>query len=192
MARKTTGEIGMKSEVATYSGFMSTWTDPPPLDDFLVQLGRVVRWGGGTTEEWTVLQHSLLAHNVAEVMDPEVSMHCLLHDFAEIRIGDIPSPAKWKGYEALEKRFVEITAAKLGLRLAWSDSIWKRVHVVDTYCADIERSNLTLRGQAEGEWRGKVFIADVLRMRNPYTGGSLRYRVRDLIDAAAGNGKANR
>lgn len=177
----------MNGAVVSNSGYLTTWTDPPPLDDFLAQLGRIPRWAGGTTEPWCVLQHSLLVHNVAGVLDPEVKMQCLLHDFAELRIGDIPGPAKWEGYHDLETMFVELAALKFGLELEWGSKIWHRVAAVDSYCGKIEWQNLTRGGleEAGGRTAEWIFIDEVLRLRHGYNGGALREKVWDLINAGA-------
>jgi hypothetical protein len=75
-----------------------------PDDDYLVMeypsldirtvalnLGRICRFAGNVKTFWPVLMHSLV---VAHLVPEQFAIHALLHDAAEIYIGDIPSPFK--------------------------------------------------------------------------------------------------
>ena len=75
-----------------------------PDDDYIVMeyqsldirtvaltLGRICRFAGNCKTFWPVLIHSLV---VADLAPEAVAIHALLHDAAEIYIGDVPSPFK--------------------------------------------------------------------------------------------------
>ena len=137
----------MNDKVRTYSGALVGWDGPvPPLRDFLVQLGRIVRFGGATTQPWTVLQHSLVCYRIAESQgDPiENKLAALLHDFGEILIGDIQKPVKWDGYHNLERGFVEMITAAWGLPIQWDDSLWDIVKEIDGLAVNLEGFALTI------------------------------------------------
>ncbi len=78
------------------------------LDDVLIPLSRLVRWGG-TAIDWTVLDHSIFVALLYErwlrqhwkvddwkkVTVNEVTQCALFHDAHEFITGDVPRP--WKG-----------------------------------------------------------------------------------------------
>lgn len=71
----------------------------PSIYDTILALSRVPRFAGNTHGEWTVLQHSLVAHSfaVARGLSPRVKLFALLHDAHEAVTGDVPTP--WKSPE---------------------------------------------------------------------------------------------
>lgn len=130
-------------KVRTYSGALAGWNEPAPLDDYLIQLGRIVRFGGATDPEFCVLQHSYHAYLIALDVFPEVALQALLHDFAELLIGDIPKPMKMDDYTLYEKWHVELAAKSFGLDLDWSGTSWAKVKIVDDMATRAEGYYLT-------------------------------------------------
>jgi hypothetical protein len=67
------------------------------LDDIIVALGRINRFGGHTREEWSVLQHSVFVNLIIEhyrTFDQELRAAAILHDAHEAYVGDIVTPLK--------------------------------------------------------------------------------------------------
>lgn len=137
------GGIIPDGKVRTWGGTLTGWDGPiPPLEDFLVQLGRIPRFAGATEPEFTVLQHSYHAYLIALAKNPEVALQALLHDFGEILIGDIPSPMKVREYTVYEQRFVELAAKSFGLDLDWSEKVWAKIKMNDHLATGVEGRHL--------------------------------------------------
>jgi len=135
--------------VSSWSGALVGWhTDPPPLLDVLVQLGRIPRFAGATTREFSVLQHSLHVWKLATMQNPGVALAALLHDAAEILTGDIPTPFKPDDFGALEREWVEHAAGCWGITENWG-AVWPSVKQLDAQALRIEGKFLT----AHGGWR---------------------------------------
>ncbi|MCB2200848.1 hypothetical protein KQI63_15695 [bacterium] len=87
-------------------------------DDIALHLGRTLRWGGVTSQWWTVLQHSLvvfeLARDVAQA-PADVRLWALLHDAHEMFTGDVPRPLKTPGLRAQQDNLDRQIAYRLGL-----------------------------------------------------------------------------
>ena len=169
--------------VVTASGAKAGWRDPAPLEDYLLQLGRIARFGGATTLPWTVLQHSYHAYLIARVIYPEVAVQTLLHDFAEILIGDILKPFKWDGYHAPEKMHVELAAKSFGLKLDWSKKAWRRIKRADDAATGVEGYHLT-----EGRWPYSTDsqLNEALAVDHEWAGGALVATCRNIIEGARG------
>ncbi len=82
-------------------------TESPTIGDVAYHLGKIIRFGGACEGWWTVLQHSLVCHdlalNYAEQNEYKLeaktllALHMLLHDAHESITSDIPST--WKSSE---------------------------------------------------------------------------------------------
>ena len=90
----------MNAHMLTASGrdFVPTRLVPADvcITDIAHALSLICRFGGHTTEHYSVAQHSLLVARILSVMDasPAVQVAGLMHDAHEAYIGDIPTPIK--------------------------------------------------------------------------------------------------
>ena len=171
-------------KVRTYSGVLAGWNEPAPLEDYLVQLGRIVRFGGATEPEFTVLQHCYHAYLIALDKYPEVALHALLHDCAEILIGDIQSPMKVREYTVYEKRHVELAAKSFDLNLNWSGAAWAKVKFVDDIATGAEGHCLTFGGI---DWPAvdSTHLRRVFKIHHDRREGELHNLVGKIIEEAA-------
>ena len=146
--------------VRTRSGARVWWdSEPPPLEDFLFALGRLPRFAGATITYWTVLQHSWLVYLLSGGLPEEVRKLTLIHDFAEIITGDIPSPVKPAEFHNLERFFLVRLAHRLGFgAVSLSESAWGYVHALDRRALFAEGSALT-----RGEWHCDPADMEALR-----------------------------
>jgi uncharacterized protein len=83
--------------IVTRTGRVVDLVAPDPrsinLIDIALALSRIPRFGGHTSREWTVADHSLLVCDLVGTDAPvEVRLAALLHDAHEAYIGDIVSP----------------------------------------------------------------------------------------------------
>ena len=170
-------------KVRTYSGAMAGWNDPAPLEDYLVQLGRIARFAGATDPEFTVLQHCYHAYLIALDKYPEVALQALLHDFAELLIGDIPSPMKVGDYTLYEKWHVELAAKSFGLELDWSGMAWGKVKIVDGLATGAE--GYWLMPGTDWEWITRKQLTKVLGVHHDRREGELHNLVGKIIEEAA-------
>lgn len=137
------------SRMPTLSGAMVGWEGPvPPLEDFLVPLGRLPRFAGHTRWPFTVLHHSLHVAWLALEFAADVAPLALVHDFAEILTGDVPTPFKPEAWKPLERAFVERVCIEWGWEpqaaggLDW-DQAWEGVHALDAMALQSEGRSLT-------------------------------------------------
>ena len=86
----------------------------PSVQDIAVQLMRLCRFGGGCRLWWPVGMHSLV---VADILPRELEHHGLLHDAAEIAVGDVCRPFKTDAARAVENDVTRRIYAHLGLRM---------------------------------------------------------------------------
>lgn len=86
----------------TYTGqFVTIEQGAPTLRDIAIQLGRIPRFMGALKVFWPVLAHSIL---VARLCPPETKLYGLLHDAAEVVVGDVPRTIKTAGQKSKEKQ----------------------------------------------------------------------------------------
>jgi hypothetical protein len=69
----------------------------PQIESMGVHLGRIMRFGGGTRDIYSVLCHTLV---VMAIMPEEFAIHGLFHDVPEMCCSDVPTP--WKTPQALD------------------------------------------------------------------------------------------
>lgn len=108
--------------IATYTGVQFYLTDPHPDDvrikDIAHALSMACRFGGHTSEFYSVAQHSVHCSELAEEMFPNdrmLQLHALLHDASEAYIGDVVRPLKvtLPGYKELEEYTMQVIYAGL-------------------------------------------------------------------------------
>lgn len=90
------------------------------LDDILIALLNICRFGGHLSEFYSVFQHSLLVWKLSEVDNSSVEVQkvALFHDAAEAYLGDVISPLKHilvPLYDPLEKNFLRVIFEKFNL-----------------------------------------------------------------------------
>jgi hypothetical protein len=86
----------------------------PSVQDIAVQLMRLCRFGGGCRLFWPVGMHSLV---VADILPREMEHHGLLHDAAEIAVGEVCRPFKTDAARAVEESITRRIYAHLGLKM---------------------------------------------------------------------------
>jgi hypothetical protein len=114
--------------VLTYTGqFVTIEQGAPTLRDIAIQLGRIPRFMGALKVFWPVLAHSII---VAKLCPPEARLYGLLHDAAEIIVGDTPRTIKNAGHKLREWQVLERIYEDLGIQ--WpSDNITAMVNKAD-------------------------------------------------------------
>lgn len=103
--------------IQTYTGKQFWPYEPDPQDvdiiDIVHALGMICRFGGHSSEFYSVAQHSVL------VFTKTADIHGLLHDAAEAYLLDIPRPLKvlmpW--YKEAENRLMEVIYHRFGIPL---------------------------------------------------------------------------
>lgn len=110
--------------ICTYTGKQWYVTDPHPDDvdilDIAHGLSRVCRYGGHTSEFYSVAQHCI---HCAETIEDErtecfeLALYTLLHDASEAYIGDVVRPLKYQlpQYLAIEERTMGVIHHGLAL-----------------------------------------------------------------------------
>lgn len=95
--------------IRTYCGIKFSISNPIQEDvnngDFINVLPRIPRFGGHTRRFLSVAEHSLLTRSLAikNGSSQDVIDSCLLHDFSEVYLCDVPSP-----YKAVLPQYVEM------------------------------------------------------------------------------------
>jgi hypothetical protein len=77
----------------------------PPILDAAWQLSRIPRFAGALESTWSVLQHQLFVHAIAQQAghSDEDKFYALTHDLHEMVTGDIPTPFKTPDIIELQK-----------------------------------------------------------------------------------------
>lgn len=98
----------------------------PKPQDFDIEtiatvLSRICRFGGHTKYFYSVSQHSILLSNLMACngYNKEYQLHALVHDAAEIFLGDCVKPVKYDKlmysvYQPMEEKFNRVAARKFG------------------------------------------------------------------------------
>jgi hypothetical protein len=147
----------------------------PSVYDLAVQLMRLCRFGGGCQLWWPVGMHSLV---VADLLPAEMEHHGLLHDAAEVAVGDVCRPFKTDAARKLERAVTERIYAHLGLQLPTQNEA-KLIHEADMRAVNAEGATAcSPRGYAEIQpnW---VVDGDALTVMNRYLA---EYTPADAID----------
>jgi hypothetical protein len=130
--------------IQTRSGLMFDFANPQQdsidLHDIAHALALTNRYGGHTSDPYSVAQHCVLC---SEQAPPGLEMEALLHDAAEAYIGDVPSPLKQMlpDFRATEKRVEAAIAEKFGVPTTMSPA----VKMVDTRMLVTEAVQLGFR-----------------------------------------------
>lgn len=97
----------------TFTGqFVTIEQGAPTLRDIAIQLGRIPRFMGALKVFWPVLAHSLL---VARLCPPEAKLYGLLHDAAEVVVGDVPRTIKTAAQKIKEQQVLCRIFERLGV-----------------------------------------------------------------------------
>ena len=102
----------------THSGKMIDVFNPDPdmicIEDIAHALSHICRFGGHTTDFYSVAQHSVMC---ASLVPHSQQLEALMHDATEAYLLDIPSPIKRQlpGYEQAEDNLMRIIADKYKL-----------------------------------------------------------------------------
>lgn len=131
----------MNNAICTHTGKLFTPFDPVAADicieDIAHTLSNICRFGGHTSDFYSVAQHS---YEVSYVCDPADALAGLLHDASEAYLLDIPTPLKplLGGYLDAEKRLQDMIYGKYGL----SHTMPVSVIAADRAMLDRERAYL--------------------------------------------------
>lgn len=88
------------------------------IEDIAHSLAHICRFAGHTREFYSVAQHSCLAYDLSDGLDPVLRRNALLHDAAEAYTGDIPRPVKiaiGPRIKAIEGEFALKVAMRFGI-----------------------------------------------------------------------------
>ncbi|MBI9095283.1 MAG: hypothetical protein JEY71_10405 [Sphaerochaeta sp.] len=111
----------MRTTVRTVTGKSLDLINPDPaqicIEDIAHQLAQLNRYNGACPFPYSVGQHSLL---VAAILPPRLQLWGLLHDAAEVYLGDLVSPAKripalGQVFKPLEHRIQAAICVRFGL-----------------------------------------------------------------------------
>ena len=100
------------------------------FEDIAVALSRICRFGGRGKRFYSVLSHSLVVGSLIASFGPEYELAGLLHDAAEIYIGDTQAPFKtWAQCQLEDEVLPHMFEA---MELDWPDKIvWEIVKQAD-------------------------------------------------------------
>lgn len=105
--------------IQTFSGGRAYLLDPRPEDinllDIAHGLSNICRFGGHTSEHYSVASHSVLVSTLCEKDNALVG---LMHDATEAYVGDVVSPLKGvlTGYREIEAKWAAAIDAAFGFR----------------------------------------------------------------------------
>jgi len=107
--------------------------DMVDLDSIVSSLAKICRYGGHIPEFYSVLDHSILVH---DLVSPENRLDALMHDAGEAYVGDMVKPLKIKIplYNDYEDRCWKVIARKFGLSYDLPDE----VHRADLHACYLE------------------------------------------------------
>lgn len=129
------------------------------LEDIVLALSQICRFGGSTSRFYSVAQHSVwVARRVART-HPHLVMQALLHDAAEAYLGDQRRPIKsslrlrfpdgYESFEGVERHVHAVILRAMGVRPS-NSSEWHVIVAADEEALATEARDL-LGGQQIGE-----------------------------------------
>lgn len=135
--------------IPTSSGNKIYYTNPKPgqieLEDLAHGLAMNSRFGGQTTEFYSVAKHSILVSKELEKQGfgPKVQVYGLLHDAAEAYVGDVPAPLKkeLENFRKIEHGIMDAIWGALDIQPP-SDEDWKRIKKADRVLLNYEASEI--------------------------------------------------
>jgi len=78
-------------------------------------LGKLCRYGGRMRQFYSVLAHSMVVGRLVRRQAPDIEIYGLLHDAAEMFMGDIPTPFKTPANRDMEEAVLRRLLGVLGL-----------------------------------------------------------------------------
>ncbi|MFJ8826957.1 hypothetical protein ACIREE_34950 [Streptomyces sp. NPDC102467] len=139
----------------TSSGRRVNLSRPSPesiaLEDIAGALSRICRFGGHTSEFYSVAQHSVLVSEVvADMGRPDLRLLALHHDSHEAYLGDMPTPLKrrlrdvgqYTGYADLTETMDLAIGQALGVPMPPSDENRKILKAADNVAFQAEATRL--------------------------------------------------
>ncbi len=136
--------------IASKYGFIKTFTgkefyllNPDPdsicIEDIAHALSNICRFGGHTTEFYSVAQHALL---VCDWCPDEIKLEGLSHDDTEAYYGDMVKPFKMlmPNYVELEQKLEKVIFRKFKLKN--NKKIWKTIKYYDNMALLYEKRDL--------------------------------------------------
>lgn len=143
--------------IPTSSGSKIYYTEPEAdqieLEDLAHGLAMNPRFGGQTTEFYSVAKHSILVSKELEKQGfgAEIQLYGLLHDAAEAFVGDVPAPLKkeLKNFREIEHSIMDAIWEAVDIQPP-SDEDWKKIKDADRVLLNYEASEIVSRdGWAE-------------------------------------------
>lgn len=104
--------------IRTFSGkYMNVFAptlDMICIEDIAHALSMLCRFGGHSSQFYSVAQHSILC---TDLVDTPLKLEALMHDAAEAYLVDLPSPIKHRmtEYKTIEDNLMKVIAKKFGL-----------------------------------------------------------------------------
>lgn len=126
--------VATRHRLETYSGKFIDYDDPQAeqidVRDIAHALSNIARFGGHTSQFYSVAQHSLLVRRLLRHTSSATQVGGLFHDAHEAYLGDLPTPLKnalGPEYRAMVDRVDGAIAARLGIdpeRFHWKPVVW--------------------------------------------------------------------
>jgi hypothetical protein len=116
------------TSIRTYTGEIFDVLHPKPeqihIEDIAHALSNLCRFGGHTSQFYSVAQHSVIMAGLNDVPD-EYKLTALLHDASEAYVVDMPSPIKQllPKYIDIESDIQLCIARRFGLDYPWHEVI---------------------------------------------------------------------
>ena len=130
-------------------------TEDVHLEDIVLALSQMCRWGGRTARWYSVAQHSVWVARRVATTHPHLVLQALLHDAAEAYVGDqvrpiksslaIREPRGYVSFDVVENRIHATILRALGVRPANSGE-WATIMAADEEALATEARDL-LNGQ---------------------------------------------
>jgi len=158
------------TKIRTFSGRMMDVFNPEPdmicIEDIAHALSNLCRFGGHTSEFYSVAQHSVMC---ASLVPEKYRLDALLHDATEAYMLDIPSPIKRQlpGYSEAEDKLMQIIADKFGVQFPFD----KSVKIADRETLEYEYQHHVLSSSPCSAWKLELAKQVFLEKFNEYSHG---------------------